>query len=232
MVSAIVFDFDCTITSHHVFNFLHNNIIPIDIINDLGSEMPHEMIYHINKIIMFSKTHSTNSQEQYINFIVNVLFGGIQRINKLRTLFKFIKQSNYKLIIASRGQLEDITFFLKYLDLYDYFDIILATSNHKLHIKSELLSIESKIGKEKLLDNMISSGYQNIIYIDDNPTEFTKLKHEKVTHEIGKNIYKCIFSGIFCNFIFIGTLKLDGLGMGDHEINTIKDSILRIANAI
>ena len=146
---AYVFDFDCTLTYNHAYDFVNDdnvfyieNIIPkvqqIKIKKILKNEK-----YDNNKIYDISDRYA----------LILIIFGSLERYVSLQLLFKSIGKQN--LFISSRGIKYQIINILGLCNLLDFYDINNIYDNNTK--KDHLLNI--------LLDS------RDVVYADDTPDE-------------------------------------------------------------
>jgi len=158
VLQSYVFDFDCTLTTRHLYYFVNNLSNFIQVFPDVTSET-RLTLAQINRLHgwindyfsgrdSFFTNHSQN-KEQFINLI----FGNEKRITKLGNMFKAIGINN--LYIASRGIKEQIIKVLDLVGLGGY-------------VKQENIT-GGEVNKVHVLNRLISLG--NVFYADDDSEE-------------------------------------------------------------
>lgn len=271
---CVILDFDCTISAVHTFYFMHDgnyaqrhmNVfskqsgMPMSKIiniyewlqellypdNDATSE-----VFHLTKDQLDMKVDNKFTPNE-LNQLVQYLFGGTDRIAELAKVFKSARDTKHTLIIGSRGNLHEIVFLLKMVDLFKYMNFILATNNQSLYSDHtyiypkftengpKAIVINSSIGKVEFINKLISLGYVKIAYVDDDKTEFDYFKTEycisselvKTSPEVSEKVYSCRFNGTnkqigncpdnFGYLLFIGSLTKNSTGLQTKEISRIE----------
>ncbi|ARF10018.1 protein kinase [Indivirus ILV1] len=190
---CIVFDFDCTLTSKHLYKSLRENT-------------------NMHDLILKLKPNQNN--EKYKNDIieyVNDIFGGIERIAKLKSLFSNLKDANIDLYISSRGVVAEIASALLAVDLYSYFQKIYG-----------ITETNGGQNKTKLIYGLYDK-YNEIIYIDDNHSEHNDFKNSLGKPENKSSNEKTIvYEFDNMKYIFIQSLTYENGGINDTHMELIK----------
>lgn len=234
---AIVFDFDCTISTRHVYRMIHS---PTQFYqkNQTPPEIAKKIDKLSKKINKLKESVEDTSSLININFdvekdlmtvLVDYMFGGRERLELLTSFFK----QHYEkadLYILSSGFLADVLIVLKILNWFDYFHGVSGQSDELLYIRGNdkvLRYIESKAAFIK--KELLCRDYLTIIYVDDDHRENYELIRDRefecsTYHNLGyvKCEYKGIEHGRVKNYHFINTLVNEGNGITAQTLDIIK----------
>jgi len=175
---AVVLDFDCTITSVHLYALLFNKklLIPTvlekllpyintqDRVLTIGdfykmraniiefiSNNSIEKIIGMNKFEINTMLMNGLSDPTSKDTLIAILFGGYQRIKALQSLFLQINKAGYTLAISSRGPIQSISIVLKSIDLFDYVDFIQYANRRYGSLYSNQKYSFSQISKQSVI---------------------------------------------------------------------------------
>lgn len=207
---AIVFDFDCTLTTTHFYNKV--STIVNEILNNhfaknitLNSEYVCDFTMLIARFMLndikedeFSVDFKESTLYKTSNIkqiCIDTIFGGTERFEILRKFFDELKQ-NGELYISSRGNCDHILWLLKKVELSGYFKEINANDD----------SDDSRCTVTNKSNFIHGLRYKNIYYIDDDPFESFDL------HDSDK--IKITFFG--------GSIKSQINNAFDYKLNDVK----------
>jgi serine/threonine protein kinase len=155
-----IFDFDCTLTSVHTA-YAEMGILETAI--DENKEY--------QSIIQKMKLGRDTSDE--IVKIINIFFGGIERLEMLRNMIETLIENGFDIYISSRGNCEVIEKMLTITDLRKYILEINANGIGCVNQK-----------KDVYIKNLMARGYDTLIYADDDHGEY----HILIESLTGKNM--------------------------------------------
>lgn len=150
--NKFIFDFDCTLTSTHLFYLLNNTpqfvtLFGSDLVSDFDSFVTLFKNYFIRGI------DGGASDPQNKLLFINLIFGSWERLEAIKQMFTKIGKNN--LYIASRGIKEQIISVLNYVGLKNLVDESHITGGDVL--------------KVHVLNNQITN--HNVFYMDDDHEE-------------------------------------------------------------
>lgn len=226
---CFVFDFDCTLTYSHWYYFIESFSTwltfpkhdPIG--NKLSEQQKNTLRQLSNNIaqwkIEFAK-NTTNTKitekvntlsENDKNLIITYIMGGQERLTLIKTVLERFK-TKFTLFIASRNYKINIKILLCILELNNLFKAINAKQK------------EQSITKDLYIMLLISQGYTEINYIDDDQEEHFKLIPKLASKNI---IYR--FFGLHndakSDYIIPIDLKKNFHGIDQKSITTIINTI-------
>ena len=185
----VVFDFDCTLTTHHVYyslinqkfdnNTLASTILNTDVVpgnettlqiqSDNAAYNIHETIQRIFQWIIYCNTLSNNCEVNQAaelalikQQIINYFFGGQERFNKLTEFFQLLIHKNVTLHIASRGNRKIILSMLRIIGWSNYFT--------DEHVDANYDDTKPYISKDKYILNLLNNS-DSVYYFDDDNLE-------------------------------------------------------------
>ena len=209
--TLIVFNFDCTLITKHLYYFLHEleNInfdskfgpIPLDI-KALRNDFKN------NNITPTVKTH-----------MINHFFGGNERIRKLKEFLTDLKKNGSYIIIASFSFEGDILKLLNKVGLGDFFDEIYGRHN---------LLLNSKLGKIGLLYNFISNKqYKNLFYFDYDSRDHSALKYKFPDVKHIDTSYFTTAKLNHVNYHYFNKLHINSEGLQIEDLDLISEYIYK-----
>ena len=154
---GIIFDFDQTVSSIHVWHYLARKLEEISIDNNTPENQ-----------LKMAKTWDKE-------YIQNTVFGGENRCNTLRNLMGILKKRGYQLFICSRGYYFVIKFLLDWLleDSSSFFTKIFANGSptpsfNGLYHTTWNTSGEGKYGVlNRIMEENLILPSKSFIFIDD-----------------------------------------------------------------
>jgi hypothetical protein len=195
--NVFVFDFDCTITTRHLFYFLNEKEKFKRLYGEIDEDKYTNILNYFNRDI-------TITEVDVIEYFKETIFGDRERRNKLKIMLFLLGTEN--IYIASRGIKEQIIKALTLAELINFFDTEHITGGKK--------------PKQDILNDLIET--KNVFYTDDDLHEhsiFSRGMTENTNHAIQKilqyNSREHIY--IFYNFAK-RTNDYGGLSIEDMEI--------------
>lgn len=182
--SCIIFDFDCTITSRHLYYFLNDSAKFIEIYKGIDSEKLHITASYINSLqwqngIALDYATLANTvldiDKNDAEYFCEIIFGGDERLELLKNFFKTCQEKNIEMHISSRGNLRNIILALKISGLLKYFNSIHCTIDKKIYYRDGKTE-NFNFSKDTLIFEMLKNSYDILFYIDDTNTEHERLK--------------------------------------------------------
>ena len=187
----VIFDFDCTITSKHMYYFTYNveHFLQLYSIPETEKEQYRHMSGVMNKTI---KEGIMTFDEDFKDFIIQNIFGGEERIIFLRKILMNLSENN-TLIISSRNNVHDIRVGLLLSNLF---------FNNIQFMFTEIYGYTTS--KLEVLNRFIQLG--NVTYVDDDDSEHklfknlttNKYKFLSLVKEKGGGIQKEHIEKILC----------------------------------
>jgi phosphoglycolate phosphatase-like HAD superfamily hydrolase len=222
---AIVFDFDCTLTSVHLY-FLRNSkedFVKTPEWLDLCDENSIDLISKI----LDDKTPMVDLDDEKKEKLVNVIFGGEERLRMLRDFLELLKKNEFDIYISSNNSHQQIVEVLNLFNLTEFFVDINANGNNPLGgDKSDFMThLKNKLG------------YNVIYYVDDDPCYFRNILDDKTFLEITYKYFggyvnnKNIFDEEICpredidHYASNIGLKKDANGLSEEMVKIIKNEI-------
>ena len=102
------------------------------------------------------------------NYIVINFFGGINRLNMLRTNLRSLVQKGNQVIIMSNGKVEDINLLLKYVNLKEWINDIISHIPQAADPGPQGAAQAADLGPQnELYKYFITNRYKNIYYFDN-----------------------------------------------------------------
>jgi FMN phosphatase YigB (HAD superfamily) len=188
---AFVFDFDCTLTFVHLFYLLFNTELFIE-------DFQHQVKY-VQKVIEKYKNMGYSDIKSLVmmielaltsNFyvfskvtddiIVDIVFGGIERVSQLRELMHTLKNNGFNIFISSNSPCNIIVRSLKYAKLYDLVEKINTTKKKGIEEIGEKCIYE--YSKSLFIENLLFEGYLSIYYVDDSTRDLKEIKEKMKEH--------------------------------------------------
>lgn len=148
----IIFDFDHTLTIKHYYHFMRCNVAlrnnyMLDMYKDNKNFFEDYKINdNLKNFLLSKKQHITYTKNEFIDYMF-----GLERIKLIDNLLSYLYTKGVKLIIASRGDKDNIKMCLKYIGFDIYFD------NDNIY--------GNEISKYDLILSLIMDN--DILYIDD-----------------------------------------------------------------
>jgi len=165
-----IFDFDCTLSSHHVYWFLNN-------VSYFKKLYPHIDEVRIDTLHAKTATYLKTSDSALKDIaltakddFVELLFSGYSRIDNLRKMFDELITHGHMFCILSKGIVEQIIACLKFVGLdnaISYHDGTPQVFGHKMNKVTVLFD---------------ATCVCNVVYIDDDHTEHIKFIDEYCEH--------------------------------------------------
>eukprot|EP00928_Gymnodinium_smaydae_P031382 TRINITY_DN23044_c0_g3_i1.p1 TRINITY_DN23044_c0_g3~~TRINITY_DN23044_c0_g3_i1.p1 ORF type:complete len:405 (+),score=33.83 TRINITY_DN23044_c0_g3_i1:85-1299(+) len=113
---SLIFDFDCTLSSHHLYMTSHRRFA--------GTEWDTTAI----KSGQFSTGYDIGERWQHQDY-ARWIMGGSENIERLRNWLMAKRQLGYSLEICTKSEVERVSQVLKHVELRDLFDIIHGATN-------------------------------------------------------------------------------------------------------
>ena len=212
---AVVFDFDCTLTTRHMYYFFVSIVEFIKMYPSFNNKQTISIKSELTHIIDNNKYVSKELKDKF----VDIFFGGYERVKSIENMLKIIKQKNIKLYISSRGEHKYIKKSLEILNWIQYFSLI---SSHDGVISLDDTYADYKTNtKIPFFEKYIFPYTRHVLYIDDNRCEFDIMKSNKTAKYNGYEV-SCIDSTML---FFINTLKKEHIGITNKEIILIQQII-------
>lgn len=158
MKKCFIFDFDCTITYSHYYYYRNN----IEYYKKKWANVL--KMFNIDANALFNLSRE-NIWSPFKVDIINLFFGGEQRLNYIRAFFDAIRNNGYDIYISSRGNYAEILELLIFLDLDRYIKDINAAIRTRESLRYKNMS------KIMFVDCILQEKYDKIIYVDDNNDE-------------------------------------------------------------
>jgi hypothetical protein len=164
MTSAVVFDFDCTITYTHLFH-LFNSTKRFE--EKWGAALIDSAVSIEDLTRTLNGDWHKSEQE-----LVEIFFGGKRRLASLNFFFRQLKGSGHDLYVSSKGNFQQIRNVLAFGKLGEYVTGINATGVPNPQLRgSKHQFISSLAGRH---------GYRHVFYIDDDPDEHRIIIEQKL----------------------------------------------------
>jgi len=148
----VIFDFDHTLTIKHYYHFmrcniaLRNNYMLDCYKNNDNFFKEYNINENLEKFLLSKKQHIAYTKDDFISYMF-----GLDRIKLLDDLLSYLYKKGYTLVIASRGNRENIIMCLKYIGFDIYFN------NENIY--------GNEIYKYDLVTSILDNN--DILYIDD-----------------------------------------------------------------
>lgn len=178
---CIVFDFDCTLTYTHYFYFLNmfDQYVKNSWYEDITKNKKLITTDELDKIAFDVKKNGGNTKGEYLitktdkSTLINIFFGGITRFERLMKMFETLyDELEYDIYISSRGQCENILSLVYAVGIAKYIVEIDA------HTETGNKKCKENGGKVEYISGILSQKYYNIMYVDDDNTEYMEIKHD------------------------------------------------------
>lgn len=180
---CVVFDFDCTLTYTHYFYFLNmfqqyassRNPWYVDITKNKNLITMDEL----DKLALDIEENGNDSKGKYLvekidkNTLINIFFGGETRFQRLVKMFDTLyNELEYDIYISSRGQCENILSLIHAVGIAKYIVEIDANA------ETDDIKCKYNGGKTEYILGVLSQKYYNIMYIDDDNTEYLEINYD------------------------------------------------------
>lgn len=163
---ALVFDFDQTLTTHHMSQLLH---------------MTHCTAFLVD---LFQTIADDLAQD---NEFIKTIFGGTDRIVSLRLFFATLRQSpDLFFCIDSFGDTLEIRTALESVGLLTYFDLICGRNVENKTVVYDVAEKlitggDQRLTKLQVIENEVQRrGYECILFIDDDESEIAKMVNQRI----------------------------------------------------
>lgn len=212
-----VFDFDCTISSRHTYFFLNVfHIYTTQFRPPPQSEEDVDFLSHLHRVAdKLKHTRALNDAEKSV--FIEELFDGPERLEVLRSFFESLKARQYHLIIASRGNREQIMHCLRTIGFDDLFE------------KENIY--DNATNKTTLILELLQQKHANVFYIDDTHDEHRLLleHHQQLMKMDDENISSKHFESFKTDnglsYIFCRSLPNNGSGMTTDLMDIIEQTL-------
>lgn len=208
-----VFDFDCTLTLRHFSYLVNNNQQFLSMYPEINYKISTYPKYAENFYKMVDILYNINGNPNTVpddikTMIIDVIFGDMNRFNKLKNFIAKLKQEN-TIIISSRGIVEQINYLLEIIK-FNNFDMVYGNKYHKTSVLSYYLN------------NMLNT-YNYLFYVDDNSEEhFEFIKTNKLCPpHIYDNFLMYALPNKCERYIFYNRLTLNCNGLNDTDMDNI-----------
>jgi 2-hydroxy-3-keto-5-methylthiopentenyl-1-phosphate phosphatase len=160
---CVVFDFDCTLTYTHCYYLLNSY--------EKGFQPKHQWSSVTQQCNLNTNADINNMLRNWNTYreeLTQILFGGIDRLNMIKSFLDFILSKGYDIYISSKGICRDIEYALSFFGLRHYITEINANGGPCV-----------EMSKPEYIVNILidSRNYKNIIYIDDDSGEDAMIKY-------------------------------------------------------
>jgi len=208
--TLIVFNFNCTLTTNNIFDFLNGKLeIKSDTIdiNELKKKLNEDTII-IDSFLDDDR-----------KFIIENFFGGNERLDKLEIILKKLKKYYYEIIIASNTKKNIIVLLLKFSNLFSLFDHIYGRED----IKAENLGINGLLS-----DKINSKQYKYLYYFDHKQDEhkFLLEKYKIVGPKLENNFISANLNNVEYHFFETLSKSKDCKGLSILNIDYLSDYII------
>jgi len=214
---CIVFDFDCTLTTRHWYYFLND----LNKFLEMYKNDPVIKGYQKDQLTMF-RENILNNNTFDIAILINLFFGGYERIGKLTNLFSALKRYNYDMYISSRGISSQVSNALYKSGLYNYFTMIHTVLDGNLLFIQTGVTEKYLAPKNQFIYNKLfmEYNYRKLIYLDDTNDENLQLLYMLQGVKQSTNEYEYVmFSDR--EYYYVNGMMKDGSGIMDREIGII-----------
>ena len=174
--TAIVFDFDCTLTKRHWYLFNNNIDSFYRLYTRKGVPDVVRLDISLDELKDIKMQYLDNPADEIIEKVIDLIWGSKERVSLLKRFLVDLRDNySIKMFISSRGLVDQIEQGLDLIDIRDFFDNYQGTSSpqrlkHKLDSVSDVCS-NPRDKETFILDCLFGDDYYNVIYIDDDHTE-------------------------------------------------------------
>ena len=215
----VVFDFDCTLTTKHLFYFMHPRVG-----NHEDLKLSDQTMDIIQSDVELFKNHIMGKGIKNNDYtlsdieksvLINEFFGGEERLSLLKKKLKELKKNGCDIIIASYGFKKEIIRLLMHVGLNDMFDEIYG---HK----------ELKGPKRNLLNDKIKL-YKHLYYLDDDNAEHLEFIKNPDIKPLGEDPYNFYltygYNSTNVKYNFVKSLEKNGKGLSEYDLGKLSTSI-------
>lgn len=202
---AIIFDFDLTLTAHHMSKILSQKE-NINFLHDL---------FHTNQ---------PTSNDHF----VATLFGGLKRISMLHSALKYCAHyaNDIDVFILSFGNTSDIASVLQTIDLLDCFKLIIGNVGKDVIARNTETGDEYKLSNARPKLSTIEEEvikirkYTRIIFIDDDKTNIESMKsHNNIKTIHVDSLYGMTHAHFVTLFQYVAELR-------NTKVNTVPENFI------
>lgn len=198
MTSALVLDFDCTLTSTHVFHLLNTD-------GHYEDKWGDKLIEHAVSPQQLAGLLKGN-WETGRDLLTGVMFGGSGRLRSVRFFLEQVRQTGTDIYISSCGRYDQIRRVMEFFQLDNFVTGINASGVPNQRLTGD---------KHAFITRLVNvHGYGRVYYVDDDPAQHQVLARHRPFHSdryryFGENI----------------GLRRDGNGLDCKMMNSILQTV-------